>query len=198
MTTKLDAVNQMLAAVGSLPVSTLANNTNPEVALAVQMLDQTTLDLLQEGWNFNTDTQLEFVPDSNDGDRIAIDGASYLAVSENHIKSSRYDLVIRGGYLWDRVKRTDAFENPVWLDVKRNMAFEDMPSPARSYAAARAARLFQAQVNGDRMADASASAAEVQARGNLLDEEHRSNRSSLIKYAPAVAGRTGPLDYMRR
>lgn len=195
---KIQAVNQMLAAVGSLPVSTLAGNLNPETTLAVQMLDTTTVDLLQEGWHFNTDTEVEFTPDPADSDRIAIDETAYLAVKENYLKSSKYDVVIRGGYLWDKVTKSSSFTNSIWLDVTRNMTFESMPSSAQSYVAARAARLFQAQVNGDRMSDASASAVEIQARGNLLDDEHRSNRSSLIKYAPAVAGRTGPLDYMRR
>lgn len=195
---KIQAVNQMLAAVGSLPVATLAGTLNPETTLAVQMLDSATVDLLQEGWHFNTDTAVEFTPDPADSNRIAIDSTAYLAVKENRQKSSKYDVVVRDGFLWDKVTKSSSFETQVWLDVTRNMSFESLPSTAQSYVAARSARLFQAQVNGDRMSDASASAVEIQARGNLLDDEHRSNRSSLIKYAPAVAGRAGPLDYMRR
>ena len=49
---ELQAVNQILASVGQAPVTTL-EQTNPDVAIAYDTLQQVSREVQAEGWTFN-------------------------------------------------------------------------------------------------------------------------------------------------
>ena len=56
--TELQAINQMLAAVGQIPVTSIDkdsndNPTNPDVAMAQETLRQVSKEVQAEGWTFN-------------------------------------------------------------------------------------------------------------------------------------------------
>ena len=50
----LSAVNSVLAAIGQAPVTNL-NYQNPEVAMVKRLIDEVTVDVQSEEWNFNTE-----------------------------------------------------------------------------------------------------------------------------------------------
>ena len=50
--TELEAINQVLGAIGQGPVDTL-DNTNPDVAVVQTTLSQVSRDVQAEGWSFN-------------------------------------------------------------------------------------------------------------------------------------------------
>ena len=54
VSTELDAVNQILSAVGQAPVTTL-DLQNPEVYTTLQTLRNVSREVQSEGWNFNTE-----------------------------------------------------------------------------------------------------------------------------------------------
>ena len=163
------------------------------MTLAIQLLDAVTPEVLLEGWNFCTDDEVLFVPDDLDADRIAIDDEVYLSVREATRHRGDLDLVVRAGYLWDKVGKTDAFTSNVYLDVIYNLPFDECIRPARAYIAARAARLFEALVNGDRSAEQAASGMEMRARITLCSIDDSSAEHSFIRNTP-TAGRPRPLN----
>jgi hypothetical protein len=56
-TTRLDAVNRMLATIGQQPVTTLSGSLPPEVSMAVAVLDEFDVETQMRGWRFNTETK---------------------------------------------------------------------------------------------------------------------------------------------
>ena len=65
--TELQAINQMLAAVGQIPVTSIdtdsnQNPTNPDVAMAMETLRQVSKEVQAEGWDFNKEYNVKIVP----------------------------------------------------------------------------------------------------------------------------------------
>ena len=58
--TELSAVNSILGSIGQSPITQLKNttgsliSTNPEISFIFNLLVETTKDVLNEGWHFNT------------------------------------------------------------------------------------------------------------------------------------------------
>ena len=48
-TTKLEAVNSMLTAIGETPVNTITNATTTDVSIALQVLDNVSREVQQQG-----------------------------------------------------------------------------------------------------------------------------------------------------
>ena len=56
VTSKLEAVNTMLTAIGESPVNTITSSTTTDVSIALQILDNVSREVQSVGWHFNTDT----------------------------------------------------------------------------------------------------------------------------------------------
>ena len=56
VTTKLEAINVMLTAIGESPVNTITSSTTTDVSIAIQILDNVSREVQSVGWHFNTDT----------------------------------------------------------------------------------------------------------------------------------------------
>ncbi len=65
-TTQLEAVNTMLSAIGETPTTAdiITANSSADVVMAVQILDEVTKEVESQGWNFNTEYDVELVPDA--------------------------------------------------------------------------------------------------------------------------------------
>jgi hypothetical protein len=65
-TTQLEAINTMLSAIGETPTTTdiITANSSADVVMAVQILDEVTKEVESQGWNFNTEYDVELVPDA--------------------------------------------------------------------------------------------------------------------------------------
>jgi len=61
--TKLQAVNTIISNIGQAPVTNLESG-NPLVEMAEQILDEITIAVLAEGWEYNTERGYPFTPDS--------------------------------------------------------------------------------------------------------------------------------------
>ena len=62
--TELEAINQVLVAIGQGPVDTL-DNTNPDVAVVQTTMSQVSRDVQAEGWSFNKQQNYPLTPDEN-------------------------------------------------------------------------------------------------------------------------------------
>ena len=146
LTTKLEAVNDMLLAIGQAPVNALDSTGIKDVAIASGMLDRVNREVQAEGWWFNTDRDVELSPDVNGFILIPTDALSVDAEDPTVCVVVRVDPNDGAMKLWDLTNQTWTFDNPVKCKIIRLYDFEEIPEAARNYIKARAARRFQAQV----------------------------------------------------
>lgn len=142
LTSELDAINLMLSCIGEAPVASIDTSIS-EVEMAKQKLDQVILEVLARGRSFNREVDLEILPDEFGEVRLP---ANTLWVDVRRYEDNNY--VQRGSRLYDRYNHTFNINKPVRVDLHIAMDFEEMPLAARIYIATRAARLFQADVQG--------------------------------------------------
>lgn len=142
-TTKLEAVNIMLWAIGEQSVSSIdPQDITQEAALAEKILDTVSRDVQALGWYFNEGLDVT----------LALDGNFKIPIPSNALKvlvTGETDLIgIRGGFLWNRSENTDIFADTVDAYIVYGLDFVDLPQAAKTYIAIRAARVFQQRVLG--------------------------------------------------
>ena len=64
-TSKLEAVNVMMTAIGETPVNTITSATTTDVSIAITILDNVSREVQSVGWHFNTDTDYQLAPNSS-------------------------------------------------------------------------------------------------------------------------------------
>lgn len=147
MTTKLEAINQMLTGIGQAPVVSL-DSTNPEITSAQFLLDTTNREVQGEGWHFNTEINYPFTPDV---DGYIFVPPNVLQLSDNKTSNVQtYQTVVRDGKLYDKVSHSFIFSagEPVLCDVVWLFEFEDLPQVFQDYITQRAARVFAGRFVG--------------------------------------------------
>ena len=60
-TTELQAVNTMLSTIGEAPVNSITGTTTVDVSVAKNILDETSMSIQSQGWNFNTNYELSLI-----------------------------------------------------------------------------------------------------------------------------------------
>ena len=145
---ELQAVNQILASVGQAPVTTL-EQTNPDVAIAYNTLQQVSREVQAEGWTFNKEYHYPLTPDSNNEFVIP---SNMLQIDLCNIEyyNRDKDPVRRDGKLYDRNKHSFEWEQKVhYFDVTWFFDWDDLPMPIRDYITARAATFVAMRIVGD-------------------------------------------------
>ncbi len=133
--TELSAVNSILGSIGQAPLSSLEFE-NPETAFVYQIFTDTVIDVLAEGWSFNSHYNLELVPD--DDKHVSIP-ANFLRVdSFNNQRDRTLDLIVNEGRLWDKLAQTDEFDESIYVDYVYGTEWSDIPVVFRRYIVARA------------------------------------------------------------
>lgn len=141
-TTELEAVNEILAAIGETPVGTLSGALPIDASMALTRLRARSRGLQAQGWSFNTDEAYT----------LAVDNDGKVPVPRNALRVDAvdsYDYVTRGGFLYDRVNHTFVIDEDVSVDIVRMLAWEDLPEYARQFLFIATARLFQDRMLGD-------------------------------------------------
>lgn len=134
---KLDAVNEILSAVGSSPVNSLEDELNVDVLNAVRILDSVSKEIQSRGWDFNIEGSVALLPD---------DDTNLVPCPNNYLRfvSSGYKLIRRSGYFFDILSQTNEFPEGLTLDtLVRGLDFEELPEVFRKFITCRAARIFQ-------------------------------------------------------
>ena len=136
----------MLSTIGESPVNSLASESAAaDVAIATQILRETTITVLTEGWQFNTEINWPLVPANPSGEVFI--PANCLQIDTTGVSSS-LDIAQRGNRLYDRTARSYAFTGTVMVDMVILLDFLEIPQAARSYIAIRASRIFQERTLG--------------------------------------------------
>lgn len=141
--TELSAVNSILGSIGQAPVTQL-NTENPEISFIYNILRESLVDVLNEGWVFNREEHITLKPDENGYIYVPKD-ALRLDISYGQ-RDRTTNVVKRNGRLYDKYHHTDKFTDDVEVDIVRMYDFEDIPSVFQRYVTYRAASRAAAQM----------------------------------------------------
>ena len=163
--TELQAINQILASVGQAPVTTLDTDTvttsdgqtvtvvtNPDIAIAYDTLQEVSREVQAEGWSFNKEYDYLLNPDSVTKYIEYPQNALQVDLSNNPRYASAYayrDVVRRNDRLYDKINKTDTWDDSIYCDILWWRPWTDLPAPVQDYITARAAAIFASRVIGD-------------------------------------------------
>ena len=109
---ELSAINDILAAIGESPVSTLEGDQNADVANARRILNKVNRQIQAKGWTFNIEENVTLSPDVFSG--LIPYLTEYLLILS---PSGATPYINRGNYVYDRINGTDIFENPITVNI---------------------------------------------------------------------------------
>ena len=139
---ELDAINQILSAIGSSPVTSLEDSTDIDVINARRILNNTSRDVQRTGWNFNTIT-LKMQPDS-ETHKISWDDTVLMLKS---VDDNVY--IRRSGFVYNQTEQTSTFSKSISVTVIQGLDFDDLPDCFKNYITALAALEFQIKYFND-------------------------------------------------
>lgn len=165
-TTKLEAVNTMLSAIGESPVSSL-NSGLVDAELAISILDATSREVQSKGWHFNREYNFSITPTTTGEIVLPMNCLKVDGITQNQ----ELDLVQRGRKLYNRRSHSFVVSQSVAVDMVVLLDFEEIPEAARNYITVRAARIFQNRTVGSDTLNGFEVADEQAALIELLDME---------------------------
>lgn len=179
-TTELEAVNEMLTAIGTHPVNTLEVAGLTDAAIARDTLYSINREVQSRGWWFNTSRGVSLQPSNGEivipPNMMRVSPARATASSPGEAKQ----FVVRENKLFDLFTNSNkGFTTPVRADVVYLFRFEDIPESARRYIAIRSARVFQNKVLGDGQLGVYTAEHELEAY-QVLEADHVSVAPSTI------------------
>ena len=142
-TTKLDAVNTMLSAIGEAPVSSLSSGLI-EAEIAESILNTVDREVQSMGWHFNTEGNKSYAVDTAGQIILSAD----VLRADATLKAESPNLVQRGLKMYDRKNHTFNIGAATPLDVVVQLEFDDVPEVAKRYTVLRSTRIFQDRVVG--------------------------------------------------
>ena len=138
----LDSINILLTSINQLAISDDVELADIlEAKKAQETLEEIKKAVLSEGWDFNTDEAMEFIPD--------LEGYINVPYNVLDISSQDGDVIMRNWRLYSRKNMSAKFDNPVKCKVVWDMDFNSLTHPLRHYITIRASRIFQMREIGD-------------------------------------------------
>lgn len=135
----LDAVNEMLSAIGESPVNTLESSENVDVIDAIKYLERVNKEVQSRGWSFNVQEEVTLNPDIYDKKIKWQDDILYIVGTDG----TKY--INSNGYVYDFDNQTGTFDSSIDVEIIREIDFQYLAYPVRHYIVARATRIFQMQ-----------------------------------------------------
>jgi len=181
---ELDAVNDLLAAIGESPVSTLEGDSNADVVNARRILNKVNRTVQSKGWTFNIEAAT-LQPDTFS--KLIPWLPSYLDIQVSGGNPYRN----RGGYVYDRVNLTDEFTAPIVVNMIKLIPFSEMPTQFRDYIIVKSARMFNRNFFGAPEVDESLSFEEEEAHSAIMEWELDYGNYNIYNNDPFVSGAVG-------
>lgn len=186
LTTKLEAINTLLSAIGSTPVNSVDTPMNADAVIAHNHIQKALRDVQTEKWYFNTEEHYPLHPN--------IEGVINLPKNIVNIDNigqfgTEATFIVRGTKLYDRYNHTYKINQTVYANLVLCLDFEELPETAVQYVIAKAARKYQEEMLGDPSMRTWTKEDESLARGRLLDEDLRVRKphfGALPKHDPSV------------
>lgn len=133
---ELDAINDLLAAIGEPPVNSL-DEQHADLKNARRILHSINKTVQSTGWTFNIEEGATLRPEVNSlqipylQTYLRMTGAGGAGIYTN-----------RGGFVYDRTANTDEFTGPITVDLVRARDFYEMPTCFRDLIVSMAAARF--------------------------------------------------------
>ena len=124
---------------------TVYGNIGTDVAVAKNILDETSMSVQSQGWFFNREFEVTQNRDSNN--KVPLD-ANCVQAEASQPYQYLYQYTIRNGFLYDLKNHTDVFSSDPMIDKVLVQQFEHLPEYARRYIVVKAARRFAARYIG--------------------------------------------------
>ena len=153
------------------------NQTNPEVAIAYNTLQEVCREVQSEGWSFNRERNYTGIqPDTTNKVQIP-NNVIQIDLSQDYVANLGRNAVNRGGYLYDTIKHTDVWDTgeTLYLDVVWEFDYTYLPQPVQAYIVARAAAIVSSRVVGDPNQYQMLQQKEAYARAMVLEYECNQN-----------------------
>ena len=146
VTTKLEAVNDILHNASLTKVNSIEGTLTAEVSDAVSTLDKISREVQLRGWNFNTEDEYPFAVESGE-----INIADNIAEIEFDTRyHGRWEPVVRGSRFYDKLNHSfTGFTETLKAKVVLLFDYEELPQALREYVKIRAARKYQDDFMGD-------------------------------------------------
>lgn len=143
--TVLDAVNELLEAIGEYPASMLDSGGQSDVAQAETIIHAETKKVLAEyEWHQTTEDDVTLAVEANG--RIPL--ASNILRVDTMGRSQSVNVARRGPWLYDLKNHTYTFTEPVTCKLVKALAFHECTPALKDYITKRAKLRFQRAVQG--------------------------------------------------
>lgn len=163
---ELDAINDILSAIGEPPVSSLDAEANADVANARRILANQNRRVQSKGWTFNIETDTTLTPDVFS--KMINFLPTFLKVTST---SGTTSYVKRGEFVYDTVQKTDLFESPIAVNMIMLRDYNEMPWCFRDLIVAKAARQFNMRFFGDDSVEMKLAQEEQEAQVSCMEYE---------------------------
>lgn len=170
ITSELEAVNILLSAIGSSPVTNLDVCQNADAQIAKNHLDKARKEIQTEQWYFNTEEEYPLIPNTDGEIRLPKNAINIDQIGQFGTNSN---LTVRGAKLYDRLRHTYNITQTIYVTITLCLEYDELPETAVQYIIAKAARKYQEEMLGDPSLRTWTKEDEATARGRLLDEQLR-------------------------
>ncbi|MDM0006452.1 hypothetical protein QTI51_09570 [Variovorax sp. J22G73] len=176
MLSRLQAINQMLVAVGEQVILVEVAGAG-DFANASAILDAETTKVLAKGWDFNTDNKVTLTPDASGVIAVPADVLFVDPIDP------QVNYVQRGLTLWDADKQVSTFTAPVDVTMIRNFPFEACPFNVQREIVGRASMAYQRAYVGSAQLDQFAKEERAEAVADARDAESDSDDFNILNNA---------------
>ncbi len=190
--TSLEAVNRMLTSIGQAPVNTLSVPGVGDAAQALQHLKETTRDVEELGWSWNTDKNYTLTP--RESGNVILLPTGVLDIDASDASTNvvvRQHPALGALALYDVDNQTFEFDDDLDVNIVWGFEFDALPAAARSYIAVAAARRFQAQKVSSTILDRFNETDEERAWLKLQRYERRAADTNVFRASPFLRRWTG-------
>lgn len=183
VSTELDAVNQILSAVGQAPVTTL-DLQNPEVYTVLQTLRDTSREIQSEGWNFNTEYCVKMTKNSDNTIDVAYNVLQIDTNRDKHLDD--YSVIQKDGKLYDKYhhlfddREEFKFTKDIYCDIIYFYSFNNLPFAFQAHIIAKAARKVATKLVGNTDLVRVLAVDEEQTKAALMEYETRQGDFSIF------------------
>jgi hypothetical protein len=129
--------------------SRVENQTNPDVAIALNTLREVSREVQSEGWSFNKELDYPITPDSNNEVNIA-NNVLQMDLNRTYTQNIDRDSINRGGQLYDKKKHSNKWtDETLYVDITWYFDWANIPDPIQAFIVARAASVVSSRIIGD-------------------------------------------------
>jgi len=129
--------------------SRVENQTNPDVAIALNTLREVSREVQSEGWSFNKELDYPITPDSNNEVNIA-NNVLQMDLNRTYTQNIDRESINRGGQLYDKKKHSNKWtDETLYVDITWYFDWANIPDPIQAFIVARAASVVSSRIIGD-------------------------------------------------